>query len=168
MSAQTPSSGHGRSFRRAGGLIDQHVRAVSETRGFAVTRLLTHWADAVGPDLAQLAQPVKIGYGRAGIGATLTVLVRGASAPLVEARKDELRDRVNACYGYNAISRVRITQTAGTGFADDAAQFTPPPARTPSPAAQKAAKDLTKTIQDPELRAALEELGSRILDRSTY
>lgn len=168
MTTHTPPKGSGRGFRRAGMLIDRQIRSAGESRGFAVTRLLTHWPEAVGPELARIARPVKIGYGRAGIGATLTVLTKGASAPLVEARKEELRARVNACYGYNAISRVRITQTAGQGFADDSAAFAPAPPKTPSAQARAEAETLTQTIDDPELRAALTELGSRILDRPSH
>lgn len=163
-------SGPRKGFTQAGGLVQTHIRKASEGRGFAVTRLLTHWAETVGPDLAALAVPVRVGYGRTGLGATLTVLAKGARAPLVEARKEELRSRVNACYGYNAIARVRITQTAATGFAEEPDPFAPAsgPSKALSDKAVQEARELAKTISDPELRQALEELGSRILDRSYH
>ncbi len=101
-----------RGFEPAFGLMARDVRAAGESRGFAVAKLLTHWQEVVGADLAAVTRPVKVGYGREGMGATLTVLVQGASAPVVEMQKDRLRERVNAVYGYNAISRVMLTQTA--------------------------------------------------------
>jgi hypothetical protein len=37
----------------------------------------------------------------------------GAQAPCWKC-KEQIRAKVNACYGYNAIARIRITQTAAT------------------------------------------------------
>lgn len=165
MTPHSRPSTRNRGFRQAGGLIEKRMRPACENRGFAVTRLLTQWAETVGSDLAKLTRPIKIGYGRSGLGATLTILAKGAAAPMVEARKDELRNRVNACYGYNAISRVRITQTSETGFAEAQTPFRAAP-RKPSPEAREAAHTLTQEITDPELRAALADIGGHILDRS--
>ena len=67
-----------------------------------MTRLLTHWEEAVGQDIAAIARPVNIGYGRGSFGATLTVLTTGAQAPMLEMQKEQLREKVNAVYGYNA------------------------------------------------------------------
>ncbi|TMV57313.1 DUF721 domain-containing protein, partial [Thioclava sp. BHET1] len=50
-----------RGFEQTSGLLKERIRAAGETRGFAVTRLLTHWAEIVGPEIAPLAVPVKVG-----------------------------------------------------------------------------------------------------------
>ena len=42
---------------------------------------------------------------------------------MLEMEKEHLREKVNAVYGYNAIARIRITQTASTGFAEGQADF---------------------------------------------
>jgi hypothetical protein len=89
-----------------------------------VSRLLTHWAEIAGEDIARVTQPVEVSYGK-GFGATLTLLCPGAHAPMIEMQKERLREKVNACYGYNAISRIRITQTARSGFAEPQADFRP-------------------------------------------
>ena len=44
-------------------------------------------------------------------------------APMVEMQKEKLREKVNAVYGYAAISRILLTQTASTGFAEGQAEF---------------------------------------------
>ncbi|WP_073127625.1 DUF721 domain-containing protein [Palleronia salina] len=158
-----------RSAQRASTLLEQQIRRVGESRGFAVSRLLTHWPEIAGPDIAAIARPVNVRYGRGSMGATLTVLTTGAQAPMLEMQKDKLRERVNACYGYNAISRIRITQTAPTGFSDGAVEFTPAPKqapRQPTPQAVTAARASTSDVTDPGLRAALERLGSHVLDTS--
>ena len=74
-----------RGFERADGLLAQRIRVASEGRGFAVARLLTHWAEIAGPGMAEHSRPVRVTYGRDGFGATLVLLVRGAMAPMIEA-----------------------------------------------------------------------------------
>lgn len=131
-----------------------------------MSRVVTHWAEVAGQEIARIAQPVKISYGRGGLGATLTVLTTGAQAPMLEMQKEKLRDRVNAAYGYNAISRIHITQTAPTGFAEGQAAFAPKEkTRSPAPDPQKLADmhDTVTPVVDNELRAALERLGHNVL-----
>jgi hypothetical protein len=153
-------------FERASALAASRVRAGGEARGFAVSRLLTHWAEVVGPDIARVARPVDVKYGR-GLGATLTLLTTGAEAPMLEMQKDRIRDRVNACYGYAAVQKVRITQTAASGFADGRAQFDPAPKqpRAPAPIPPEV-RQSAKTVQDGDLRAALERLGANVISQS--
>ncbi|SMY08313.1 DUF721 domain-containing protein [Flavimaricola marinus] len=157
-------------FAAASKLVQSRIRTASETRGFAETRLLTHWEEIVGPSVAQIARPVKIGYGREGFGATLTVLTTGAQAPMLEMQKDQIRDKVNACYGYRAISRVRVTQTAPTGFSDGQVAFghkakaTPAP---PSPELTAAATAVVGPVKNDELRLALEALATNVLRKQS-
>ena len=167
--APSPSPDHRRrGFEPAFSLMSGQLRAAGEARGFAVARLVTHWAEVVGEDLARVTRPVKVSYGReGGLGATLTLLVQGAHAPLIEMQKEKLRQKVNAVYGYNAISRIHLTQTAASGFAEGQAQFTaapkaPPP---PDPALVAQAAETASAVGDPGLRAALERLAQNVLSR---
>jgi hypothetical protein len=156
-----------RGFSRAATLMQTSIRQASEERGFAVTRLLTHWTEVVGDATAQIATPVNVSYGKGGMGATLTLLTTGAQAPMLEMQKEQIREKVNACYGYRAISRVRITQTAPTGFADGRVAFTPAPKakKTPSEAVQSTAKTLSDGIASDDLRAALAALGANVIHK---
>ena len=157
-----------RGFEAASSLLRDKIRTAGESRGFALSRLLTHWAEVVGDDIAATAQPVKIGYGKGGMGATLTLLVSGASAPIVQMQLPKIQEKVNACYGYNAISRIHLTQTAATGFAEGQSPFSyqPKPAPDePDPALARAAQALSRDVHDESLRAALEALGEKVLSR---
>ena len=156
-----------RGFSRAATLMQGRIRKASEERGFAVTRLLTHWTEVVGDATAQIATPVNVSYGKGGMGATLTLLTTGPQAPMLEMQKEQIREKVNACYGYRAISRVRITQTAPTGFAEGQVAFAPAPKprKTPDPAVQFAAKALSEKIENDDLRAALAALGANVLTK---
>jgi hypothetical protein len=158
-----------RGFAQAGGLVQARIRKAGEARGFAVSRLLTHWTEVVGADIARLCRPVRINYGKGGIGATLTVVARGAAGPILQAQLPDIRARVNACYGYNAVARIRITQTAAEGFAEPQAGWSGQPAipGAPNPEHSAAANELAEGVTDPDLRAALAGLGARVLSRNT-
>ena len=156
-----------RGFEPAFGLMKDSVRAAGESRGFAVARLLTHWPEVAGEEMARKTRPVKIGYGKGGMGATLTLLVKAAEAPMVQMALPVLKERVNAVYGYAAISHIHLTQTAATGFAEGQAEFAPAPkaARQPDPTVQAKARETADGIADPGLRSALEQLAQNILTR---
>ena len=156
-------------FKLTANLLTGQIRAASAKKGFAQSRLLTQWAEVAGPEIAAISRPVEVSYGRGGLGATLTLLTTGANAPMLEMQKTQLRERVNAVYGYNAIARIRITQTAATGFAEGQVAFDrPTPKSEPKPAAPlPAATDLAAPVQDDGLRLALERLGTHILTKET-
>jgi len=95
------------------------------------------------------------------------VLTSGAQAPMLEMQKEQLRDKVNACYGYNAIARIRITQTAKTGFAEGQLAFDhgPKAPRGPKPETKEAAKNLAADVENENLRAALAALGANVMTK---
>ena len=158
----------GYGFTAMSGLIQTRVKGAGEKRGFAVMRLLTHWEEIVGPDMARLATPVKMGYGREGFGATLTILVTGANAPMVQMQLPQIRERVNGCYGYAAVSRVAITQTAPVGFHEGRTPFDGPPKKEKPPVTaevKKASADLSDGVEDEGLRQALDLLARNVLSR---
>ncbi|MEM9968223.1 MAG: DciA family protein [Pseudomonadota bacterium] len=160
-----------RGFTRADRLLNGHIRRASETRGFAQSRLLTQWAEIAGAWVSAIAHPVEVSYGREGFGATLTLLTTGAQAPMLEMEKEKLRTRVNTVYGYNAIARIRITQTAPTGFAEGRVAFEhlseEAPARFGSdPKSRVAAERAAAPVTDSDLRTALVRLGEHVLNKS--
>lgn len=165
-----------RGFEPAGGLLREPIRKAGETRGFAVTRLLTHWTEVAGPDLAPLCRPVSVSYAQKGLGATLTLLAPGAAAPLVQMQLERLRERVNALYGYAAIARIRLTQSAAQGLANPglaeaARPFEHANIGQPSPQALSRAREmvegLTEGVSDSGLKSALERLATAVLTRQT-
>ena len=163
----TPVTRPRRAARRVSALVEGDVRRLGETRGFAQTKLLTHWAEIAGPEVAAISRPVKVGYPRGGMGAVLTLLTTGAQAPMLQMRLPVLRERVNACYGYAAIARIDVTQTAPDGFAEGRADFAarPRPPAAPDPAAREAARDSAAGVGDAGLRDALERLAANIISR---
>lgn len=156
-----------RRFERAAHLLAGHLKAPAERRGFAQQRLLSHWAEIVGQDLADIALPLKVTYGR-GFGGTLVLLTRGAQAPMIEMQAPRIIEKVNASYGYRAISHVKVTQTAATGFAEGQIAFRPAPKAPPpepDPARLSQALSGIDHIEDAELRARLTTLARHIVSK---
>jgi len=174
-----PPPRRARGFEAAGGLVRGRIAHAAEGRGFAVSRLLTDWADIVGPELAAMARPVQITHGRGGRGrdgprtggAVLTLLCSGAAAPLVQMQAETIRRQVNACHGHDAVARIRLTQTAPgeiapQGLAEPAVGFdAAPPQRRDDPQTRRA-DAIARDIGDADLRAALATLARNVLSRS--
>ncbi len=154
-----------RGFAHAGGLLAQRVRAAGSTRGFSEARILTNWQEIVGPTLAAIARPAKVSYAKKGFGATLTIIAEAARGPELQMQLPAIRERVNACYGYNAISRVRITQVDRmAGFSETQSEFLhDQPAPQPEPAKLEALG--LDNVKDIGLRHALEQLSKAVLTR---
>ena len=153
-----------RGFEPAATLIAPQLRRSAESRGFAVARLLTDWPEIVGAQTAAHTRPVKVSHSRTqGLGATLTILTDGAHAPLVQMDLPRIRERVNAVYGFNAIARVTITQTAAQGFAEGQAEFLhrpPTPCAAPlPPEAAAAAEAVAARFDDPKLADSMRRLA---------
>ena len=155
-----------RGFKSASSLLQKQIQKASETRGFAVSKLLTNWSEIIGTDLAKIAKPVKVNYGREGLGAGLVLLTNGANAPIVQAQSKQIIDRVNGVYGYNAISRVRITQIDPNELINEKNEGSISLVK-PSELDKTKAKDEVNGIIDNSLNEALQLLGANIISKSS-
>jgi hypothetical protein len=164
-----------RGFLHAAALSSDHVRSAFSRRGFAESRVLTEWDAIVGEALAPLCRPVKVSYSAGGFGATLIAMTSGARAPEVEMLGPRIIERVNAFYGYRAISRFKVVQTArgmgAGGFAEPSRGFDRGGAAKPIPRPvseeqARAVAGAVLAVESDALRGALDRLGRNIISRS--
>ena len=157
-------------FKQTSSLLTSRIRDASESRGFSQSRILTHWEEIAGKETASIAQPINVSYSNHGFGATLTILSTGVNAPMLEMEKEKLRTKVNAVYGFNAITRIKITQTATHGFAEAQAAFAEQPEpldKPPSPEVLAEARRLVgSSVKNPTFAQALEDLARNVLNRA--
>ena len=75
---------------------------------------------------------------------------------------------MNACYGYKAIAKIRITQTAPTGFNQGRVQFGASQTAKGQPPAEvtRAADNVVSDVADDGLRLALAALGANVMHKS--
>lgn len=164
MSGSTPH--RGTTFRRAYSAVERNIGKAAGKHGFAEKDVLLRWREVVGEALANVCRPVNVSYGarKSGLGATLTIAAEGAHAPEIAHETSRIIERVNRFYGYAAVSRIRLTQTA-TGFAEPAASFRPAPEPADRRVAEGNAEAMASGIENDEFRAALVALGASILTR---
>ncbi|GIX12390.1 MAG: hypothetical protein KatS3mg118_0349 [Paracoccaceae bacterium] len=167
----TASAGHRRGrggFSHAGALIGNSLGRLAQRRGLGEARILSAWAEIVGPEAAALCSPRRI-LRRGGQGGTLVVAVAAGRGPELSMLAPTIVERVNACLGWKAVARLRLEQTMPDGLAEAAAPFDragAPPADAPDPAARARIAEAVAPVEDAALRAALERLGRAILARN--
>ena len=124
--------------------------------GFIQSSIVSRWGEIVGERYAGASQPESLrfpmGQKQDGV---LTLVVRGAHAPMMQHITPEIIERVNRFFGYAAVARVVIRQGE---VAKPAPRRAPPLVR---PAPVEMGEGL-KTIADPELRAVLESLAAGV------
>lgn len=131
-------------------------------KGFASFDLISSWGDIAGEELALGVRPEKITYPR-GQQANGTLHVKaadGSFALLMEYKKQAVISRVNRMFGYQAVSKVKITQ--GAVFSKPVL----PPVKKEAVLKQDEEdyiRQVANQIEDEELRAGLLRLGRHIL-----
>ena len=124
--------------------------------GFVQSSIVSRWPEIVGDKLSRASQPESIRFpvGKKQDG-VLTLVARGAHAPMLQHITPEIMERVNRFFGYAAVARVTIRQ----GEVPPREPRRAPPSLKPAPAEMG---DSLKTIADPELRAVLESLAAGV------
>lgn len=135
-------------------------------RAAALVTLLEHWPAIMGAAFARHTTPERLAFPRGrDDAAVLHLRVPSALAASVQHAEPRLLERINGCFGYRAVGRLKLIHM--------------PPARPPRrcrtdtrlPPVSEATPPLpavsaaTADIADPELRNALMRLGSAILAR---
>jgi hypothetical protein len=154
--------------KAVGTFVPGLTRKAFEKYGFSAAALITDWAAIVGRDLAAYTSPERLKWpkgvdayqetasdARGRPGATLVLRVDAARALEVQYKTQQIIERINAYFGYRAVSDIRLLQ---------AALERPAPRKRP-PLQPKDAVSLP-TIADEGLRAALEKLGAGIKARN--
>ena len=136
--------------RRIGGLVGRAGGRAFAQRGFREARVLVEWETIVGPSYAARAAPESLRSG------TLTLRTDGATALLLQHVEPQLRERIAAYYGHDAVKRIAYRQEP----------LPPPPpprrVRTPAPEPPADAAAALAAVPDPALRAALVRLGREV------
>lgn len=131
----------------------------------ALGRVVTHWKDIVGAEMAAKAQPLKIHYRKpkdkkSPPETRLDIAVSSADAALLTYQKDVILERINKVFGDRWITDIAFIHI---------------PDNAPLPAV-KARKSLTESqknhlsqllesVSDPEIRVRLETFGKAMLER---
>ena len=140
---------------RAAGEIVGAIGGVAFKRfGFVQGAVVSRWREIVGDRYAKVSTPESIRFpaGKKS-GGTLTLLVEGAHAPLMQHLTPTIVERVNRFFGYEAVARIAFRQGA-------AAKPAPRPLRPMRGEVPVELGEGLRAIADPGLRSCLEALAS--------
>ena len=142
--------------RKAGDMVGAIGGLAFKRFGFVQSAVVSRWVEIVGPRYARVSAPESIRF-PAGkkAGGTLTLLVEGAHAPLMQHLAPIIVERVNRFFGYEAVARISFRQGAV------ARERRPVPTPRPVPVPAELGPGL-RAIADPELRTVLENLAGRL------
>lgn len=142
--------------RAAGDLIPEIAGMTFKKFGFVQSSVVSRWAEIVGERYAQVSSPESIRFpsGKKS-GGTLTLSVEGAHAPLMQHLGPMVIERVNRFFGYEAIDKIAFRQGR-------AARKAAAPARPADAPVPKDIGENLREVADPELRAVLESLASKL------
>jgi hypothetical protein len=115
--------------RAVGSFVSEIARPSIEKFGFASVALFEQWSRIAGSELAAFCQPERIRWPRARKelpetdadgpveGASLVLRVDPARALDVQYSSEQIIERINASFGYRAVSRLTIVQAPIAGAA---------------------------------------------------
>ena len=148
-----PRRGYARS---AGELVGDVGGAACKKFGFVQASVVSRWHEIVGERYGKVSLPESIRFptGKKS-GGTLTLLVEGAHAPLIQHLGPMIIERVNRFFGYAAVAKIVFRQ----GRVPTAAAKRQRPQPVPIP--QELGEGL-RAVADLELRACLESLAGHI------
>lgn len=130
----------------------------------AIGKIVSHWNDIVGSDLANKAQPVKIHYRKYKQGgktpeASLEIATTSAHATILHYQKDLILERINRIFGENWITAVKfVTVSSNTNFSRKK-----PPPRALDKREKIYLSEMLDGVQDHDIKDRLERLGQAII-----
>ena len=141
---------------RLAGMIDGMVAPSVQKRGFIISRLVSQWPLIAG-EMAAWSRPSQMNLSRDG-GGTLKLAIASGFGPIALQMRQPIIERVNAAFGYRAISDVVFIQTLSPPRADAPRNTGESTSATDPKQIWELDAKLEK-VSSPELRAALRRLG---------
>ena len=144
-------------------MVEPMIAPSARERGFAISRIISHWNDIVG-SLSEWCRPASIHFPRGSRNnGTLKLQIASGRGPQAQAVTKQIIDAVNVSFGYKAVDRITIVQSL-----TPASQKTETQTTNVIPGERNiwALDEKLKNIKSPELRAALRRLGGPIKEIS--
>jgi hypothetical protein len=139
--------------RPVGALVPGLTRAAFRRRAPGTAQVLADWAAIVGPALAAVTLPRRLGAG------TLTIACSGPIAMELQHLSGELIARINTTLGAGVVTTLRFVQTAP----ESPMAISPHP---PSAQSLARAESAVESLPSGELRDALTALGRAVFSAS--
>lgn len=143
------------------------TKSIFGKKGFIEIDILANWDKIVGDELAQFSAPEKINFpkGEKNNGVLHLQVQSGAFALEIQHREKFILDKINAYFGYNAVSSIKIQQNNFFSFYDEKTDFYNSfrPDLTTNEE-KKYIESMTENIKNSKLKEILTKLGQSIFN----
>lgn len=162
------ASGRGKGALPLADLAGRLMDPILRRKAGMTTGLVAAWADIAGPRLADSTRPEKLVWParRSDLDpfepATLVVACEAAAALRLQHQTSELLSRVNAFFGFAAVSRIKIVQKA----VSSGGSSRKPRLRDLDASDVARIEDMVSRVEDPKLSKALRDFAEATLRRS--
>lgn len=141
-------------------VIPAILKPMLDKRGLTQAAIILDWDKIMGGKISQYTLPEKITYYKnARSKGTLVLSVTPGWAPIIEHSKQQIMDRINAHFGYEAVSRLQMNQTL---YRKPIVEI-PSEIKETQPQIQVCTKELM-SIENEALREALVNLKTSIIE----
>lgn len=143
------------------------VRQLLGKNGTMQLELMTNWEEIIGKSLAEYTMVQKISFNKdeRTNGTLFLSVLGGAFALEIENKKTIILRKINAFFGYEAINKIKIKQTADAeNFLLNKNVYDKPKKNLVSTEQKSYITELTEGVKNENLRSKLERIGCEILN----
>ena len=135
-------------------------------KGFVEVSILTNWDKIVGKELADYSFPLKIDFKREqkNNGVLHLQVPSGAFALEIAHREKYILEKINAYFGYNAVSGLKIIQNSAISFEEKFVNEQSKPKDLVTDDEKKYIESLSDEIKNSKLKEILIKLGHCIFN----
>jgi hypothetical protein len=161
------------SFKRGatpvGDLVSRLLNPVIERRAGMTMDMIQSWVEIVGETHAKHSRPEKLNWPRQASDddpfepATLVVACEGSHALFFQHDSSAIIERINTYFGFAAVNKLKLHQQPLAPIGNKK----PLQAREVSSEKQARLNELLETVDDPELRNALEKMGKGVFSEGS-
>ena len=152
-----------------GDLVSRLLNPVIERRAGMTMDMIQSWVEIVGETHAKHSRPEKLNWPRQASDddpfepATLVVACEGSHALFFQHDSSAIIERINTYFGFSAVNKLKLHQQPLAPLKSKQ----PLQTREVSPEKQKRLTSLLETIEDPDLRNALEKMGKGVFSEGS-
>lgn len=145
------------------------LRRLIGKKGMMAVDILAFWEQIAGEELSAFTFPEKISFktGERRDGTLQVAVINGAFALELQHRERFVLEKVNSFFGYKAVTKLKIRQSAGLS-ATVRRQFNQPELKKTlvSSEEQNYIEQLSEGLSDNELHSSLVRLGKSVLSQN--
>ncbi len=145
------------------------LRRLFGAKGMMTADLFAFWEQIAGAELAAFSHPEKIVFaaGKKDNGTLFVAVAGGAFALELQHRENFVLEKVNAFFGYRAVSRLKIRQSGNLPLRPKKEIHQPPAKKIlVSKEEQNYINQLTERVENDGLRTVLSELGQNVYSQN--